>query len=310
MICYALDIPYYSQEENEIGRVAYGLGIISSRSVDFEIREKDVVILANLSSYISLKDYLERDYVVVDENRLFEGVVIDHLKRSSHGRVYSNVIKSDSFITFPRPIAQALPLIRDYKCIPLDTKSEMYLYLNGMVAYTDGLVQTILPSQIIVDNSVKGNKEREKIRYIMTNDKVGLYDVGKSYLNIVTRGMPYSDSYKVGEVKIIDNEKYVVVDSVVKVNKSDDEFYFKTFKPYNNPYELRKYTSYESFIIGEAEKGSKKRFMYELGEKVYLIFLHSVKKKDKIYNIYQRRKDNNFLTRIVNDIEDVDLYSI
>jgi len=235
MICIALNIPYQSNEMNGIGKVARGLGIITRKNDEFE-DEEAVYVLANLSTYLDLKQFMSSNYIVIDENRLYEGCILKDMKISSQGRVFSNVMKGfDAFMTFNRPISQSLPMIRKSKNIPLDTKSEMYLLLNHLQVYTDGVVRTCTVSKIC---DIKDGL----VRYILSTEKEDLViDYTSNYLNIVTRGLPYSDYFKRGEVKVISGKKYNVVDDEVVVNHESDRYYIKKFILFNNPLELKNF---------------------------------------------------------------------
>jgi len=215
IICTCLGLNYLSSEPNEIGSLACALGIISNQNSGVTRRKDSVIFLANMSDYLKLDTYIDEDYIILDENRLFPGYREKDIKWSSHGYVHTNLPCSDDFVCFGKAVSNALPMVRDRKNVPLSSKAEFFLLENALAVYTDGIVETCTKPieggdhYIDTKSYVSNQKKVKKNRYDYLD------------LDIVTKNRPYNlRQGKVGNVKIINGQPYTCGSETVHVSEN------------------------------------------------------------------------------------------
>jgi len=315
IVCMMLELPYYSTENYGIGSMAVSLGIITSSRLGIEIAY-DIIVLCNLSSYVNVSSYVgDSKYIVIDENRLYEGVVVPDIKKSTHGQVSSNIL-ADDFITVTRQICTSYPMIKDKRNIPLSSKAEMYLLEKGLEVYTDGDIDTVTKAvsggdhYIDVVDSTYATYKRDKYKvclcevekqltplrkgYIMYCPKCEVhYHISESftkfpydYLNIVNRNKPrFFDRGKMGNVKEYGNCRFVVADE----NKiaTDNEFFLHRVHLYENPRELKYYEMIDGFFVGKCANPHSIRYLYDNGVRRSLIFMRTLDKNRERYYVFR-----------------------
>jgi len=289
MIANVLRIEYNSMEMNEIGRIAYELGIITDFTSDHGIydQEDGIHVFCNLSAFMSVSHmYSKKKFVIIDENRLFKGVELRYVQWSSQGKVHHNLDMDDNFISFPREISKSLPMLKKKQNVPLGGKAEFYLLANGLLVYSDGEIQTITPS-VLVD---------KKPHYIDTTDsgrelkRQGLYDyLTVDVLNIVTRSRPTIDVGRLGDLKRRGEIEYPYGMKEFFVNTySAFKILFKTF---DDPRCLHSFIFQDGFYFAlQDERPERIRYLIDSGEVKFIMFLHTVKLKGKAYNVFRDRE--------------------
>jgi len=291
MMCIALGIEYRSVEVYGIGEVAYRLGIIKSRDLFYEKEEGEVEILANLSNYIDISKYTKEEYIVIDENRLYDGIELKDVMRTSKMRVVTNVLK-DNFINAGKDISKAKPMLKKQKNIPIDAKAEAFLLMSDLEVYTDGVVET--------KTKAKKVSSEDKKCYIMTTEKniKSSNDLSNYYLNIVNRNVPTNWRVgKFGETKLYRDSTFIFAGDEVKLST---EYSFSTLKlsRYKDPHELKEWQKDGYFIIGNNENPAGKYYYVDRGVKKSVIFLNSIyDKQGKKIDVYQPKDDVNIVTR-------------
>jgi len=303
MICSVLGVEYRSYEPYGIGEIAYRLGIITSKSVfDVKPRDDEVVILANLDDYLgdNIQLYNKYENVVITENRLYTGCNPKNMLVSTHGRVHTDLL-DDDFITGGGVISKSVPMIQKYNNVPLGTKAEAFLLLNGLPVYNDGHVQTKTKSVVT----------KEKIRYIVTTDKVKDLQTltyvltSPPILNIVNRNEPTRyDVGKLGEVKVYKDQYFTVTGEKAEVCGFD---FFETVKirRYDHNHELKGWYKEKFFIVGKCKNPRSKRYIVEYGKKEYIVYLSSVTStKGIVYHFFQYRVDVQMYSRVVDQVID------
>jgi len=289
IIATTLGIRYRSMEMNDIGKIAYKLGIITEFTGDIDVYNKDegIHVFCNLSSFMkSSQMYEKKKFLIIDENRLFEGVKLEFMKYSSHGKVHTNLDLGDEFVSFPREISKSYPMLKKKQNVPLSGKAECYLLENGLQVYTDGEIVTMTPSQVVTS----------KPYYIDTTDsskdlkRQGLYNhLSVDVLNIVSRSRPVIDVGKLGDLKRRGEVEYPYGMKDYFVNTySAFKILFKTF---DDPRCLHSYVFQDGFYFGlRDERPERIRYLIDGGELKFIMYLHTVKLKGKDYCVFRDRE--------------------
>jgi len=304
MVCIALGLPYVSFETYGIGTLAYKLGIITHASPVEYYEQKiigkgqpeDIHFYGNLSNFYNLSGLIKgKQYIVVDENRLFTGCDMRDIKWSTHGRVFTNCIRGDDFVTFGREICRSLPMIAKKKNVPMSPKAEYFLLANDLQVYTDGRVKTITqPTSggdfyIDVTDSVRDYKKLDCFisNYNPPNSQIDV-------LNIITRNRPLSDFGKNGDLKRYKFQEYEygTHDFVV-----DDEIAFKIdWKKYKDPRFLHDFFFQDGLYFGAVNRPEYVRYLIEDGRKKYIMFMRIIKMHGKEYGVFRDRNAYSGIT--------------
>lgn len=311
--CLMLNIPYTSFEKYGVGNMAVGLGIITGK--ECERISGSTLFLGNLSNYRDIgKEIVDEKYCVVDENRLYFGVNTADIKLSTHGKVSSNRILDDVFISGGFSIATSYPMIREKKNIPLSEKAEMYLLESGLPVYTDGEIATCTPSIDGGDSYIDvKDYDLVKIRqvgvctcdtpFVPSDTYTGCslrcpncgvekfspyerryqkYD----FFNVVTRNRPKDMARgKIGQRKFCQGDSFLV-DNSNEVNASNGFFKYSV-RLYENPRELQHYYYVEGFYIGKCRNPKTVRYLYDGGVRKNLMFLRTLDKGGTRYYVFR-----------------------
>jgi len=302
VVCVLLGLNYRSYETHAYGYLATGLGLVTS-SNSLTRGSREILIACNLSDFESYMQYDLENYVVIDENRLWEGCKLKDMKRESRGRVFSDLKGLDDLISFGGPIANSASMIKNTKNVPLSSKAEAFLVLNDIPVFSDGVVQTKTRSQV----SDEGD---DKIRYIdvvdYTKEKKRhnrvtgniIEDVNngvkreKPFFNIITRNHPKDFSRGViGNVKFKDDVRFALEESNVVV--TDDEVVTFKAQRFRDPRRLYLYErigmTYVSYV-NEKRYGMKTYLLDEYGNNVEIMYMHSLMINGKRRHVYRDKK--------------------
>jgi len=308
MACIALQVPYISYETYGIGTLAFKLGIITHAAPVEYYEQKilnradaeDIHFFGNLSNFFNLGKLIKgKRYIVVDENRLFKDCDMTCCKWSSHGRVFTNCIKEDNFITFGREISKSLPMIKNKKNVPMSAKAEFFLLANKLKVYTDGYIETCTPSTkggdfyIDVTDSIKDIRKLDS-----KTDKYNPYYSQIEILNIVTRNKLISDFGKYGDLKHYKffEYEYGTYDFII-----DDEAAFKIdFRKFKDPRYLADFFFQDGLYFGRVNRPEYVRFLIEDGKKKYIIYMRTIRVDGIDYGVF---RDRNAYSGITVDVE-------
>lgn len=309
MICILLGLPYISYETYGIGTLAFKLGIITHASIATyyeqkyvgEAQPEDVHFYGNLSNFFNLAKLIEdKKYIVIDENRLFNGCNLKDIKWSTHGRVFSNCISTDCFVSFGREISKSLPMILKKRNIPMSTKAEFYLLANGLKVYTDGCVQTCTPAltggnyYIDTTDSIRNLRKQDE----RTNHH-DPYLCQLEVINIISRNVTTSQYGKYGDLK---HYKFVEYEYGTHEFIVDDVSAFKIdFRKYKDPRCLADFFFQDGLYFGRVKRPEYVRFLIEDGMKKYITYMRTVKFGSVEYGVY---RDRNAFTNIDVDVID------
>jgi len=312
-----LSIPYVSYETYPIGSLAVSLDIITS-DVKLDQPEGSVIVVGNLSNYLDVAVLIRhKKYIVLEENRLYMGIELEHLKFSTHGKVTTNVIDSDDFITGGYQIATSKPMLVDKKNVPLSEKAEMFLLESGLQVYTDDRIVTCTKAHKGGDNYIdvrdlpeskffKRGRVKDKcscgretsLRTTMQGAHVSCscgieefltYDkkiFGRDFLNVTTRNRPYQyRKGKMGQKKFFNDDMfYVDITNEIFSSSSYEKFEVSL---YDNPRELKYYYVLEGFYIANCRNPKTVRFLFENGVKKNLLYIRSLDKEGRRYYVFR-----------------------
>jgi len=300
MICILLEISYTSTEPYGLGFVSRAFGIITSSDISLQPQDDDVIVLANLGNYFNLARVVAgRDYVIIDENRFFPGCDLRYGKKSTHYKLFSNVIVYDSFRTAGNMVAHSASMLIDRKVVPLNSKAESYLYDAGIPIYTDGSVVTCTDSILLepnedclyIETSDSNAYKQIEVEEIFNNNPDDIIAKRKrNVVNIITRNYPFRTRIgKLGAIKFISGRQFVVDSNDISVHCEEGLFKLSV-DLYSSSLELKNWKFVDGFYVGSSVNMQRVRFLIQDGVKIYLIFLHSFKENGREYGVYRDRR--------------------